>query len=111
MFRLLAITILSFIAILPFLVLFNRILDVGNDLAGYLSFLFAWIITPLFLLKYWKGKPDIMVMPVKPGDRIMRSYIKKSRLGIERFIVGLNAGKSEAYVKFQYKFEHTTEHI
>jgi len=109
--RLLAITLLSFIAILPFLVLFNRILDVGNNLAGYLSFFFAWIVTPIVLLNCWREKPDIMVIPVKENDPIMSSYVRKSRENIERFVKGLSAGKSEAYVKFPYKFEHTTEHI
>lgn len=111
MFRLLVITLLSFIAIVPFLVLFNRILDVGNDLAGYLSFFFAWIVTPIFLLNIWKVPPDIMVIPVEPDDPIMKPQIEKSRKNLERFYAGLNTGKLEAYVKFPYAFEWGIENI
>ena len=56
MFRIFVIALVSLCALVPFLVLFNRVLSIGNDLAGYVSIFLAWVVTPIVLLTIWKSK-------------------------------------------------------
>ncbi len=109
--RLLAITLLSFCSVVPFLVIFHRFLELDDDIAGYLSFACAWVILPAILLKVWRSKPDLETLPFEPDDPILLEQMAISKSNIKRFINGLNAGKLEAFVKFQIHCEHHAEHI
>jgi len=111
MFRILLITLVSFCSVVPFLVLFHRVLDVGNDLAGYISFFLAWVVTPFFLLSIWKDKVDPAVIPINQEDPIIIDQIKNSQSELHRFTEGLSEGKFEAYIKFSYKFGEEIEHV
>ena len=59
MFRLFLIAVFSFISVVPFLVLFYGVLSLENDLAVYISFFLAWVVTPVILLRIWKTKSDL----------------------------------------------------
>lgn len=56
MIRIILIVLISFASLVPYLVIFNRWLNVGNDLAGWISMILGWVITPVLLLHFWKGK-------------------------------------------------------
>ncbi|MEL7313130.1 MAG: DUF2314 domain-containing protein [Pseudomonadota bacterium] len=111
MLRLLIIAGISLASVVPYLAIFNRWLDIGNDLAGYVSLPLAWIVTPYVLLKVWPGKPDPNVIPVDPDDPIMSAAVARARSQIERFQNGLQAGRKEAFIKFPYQFGDHTEHV
>ena len=64
MIRIILITLISFSSVVPYLVVFNRWLDIGNDLVGYVSIFLAWIITQLLLLELWRGKSNVGVISV-----------------------------------------------
>jgi uncharacterized protein YegJ (DUF2314 family) len=97
--------------VVPFLALFHRYLGLEDDMAGYLSFFFAWILLPVILLRIWKGKPDIEVLPVDVDDPIMTEMIEKSKAEIGRFLKGLEEGKLEALIKFPLTVDDRTEHV
>jgi len=111
MFRLLTITIISFISIVPFLAFFHRFLELNDNIAGYFSFALAWILTPFVLLRIWRAKPGLETLPVDPDDPIMQEYIAISRNHLPRFINELAAGKLETYIKFPHSFGDEIEHV
>jgi len=111
MLRIITIVLISFASLVPYLVIFNRWLDVGNDLAGWISVALGWIVTPILLLHFWKVKPSPEVMPVDINDPIIQELIERSRSELNRFLVGLEEGKKEAHVKFPYKFGDEIEHV
>ncbi len=106
-----ALSLVSLGSLIPFLMIFNRWLNVGNDLAGWLAMFFAWIVTPVLLLHFWKVKPDPAVIPVHPDDPIIQECMQRSRLELARFLAGLAEGQKEAYIKFPYQFNGETEHV
>jgi len=111
MIRLFIVILISFCSVVPFLALFHRFLELDDDIAGYLSFFFAWLVTPYILLKLWKEKPGIEVLPVDTGDPLMQEQIKIAKEQFHRFIEGLSEGRLEAFVKFPYEFEGDIEHV
>jgi len=111
MIRILSIVLISFASLVPFLVIFNRWLDVGNDLAGWISMGLGWVVTPIILLHFWKVKPSPEVIPIDIDDPVIQELIDRSRSELNRFIEGLEEGKKEAYVKFPYDFNGDTEHV
>ncbi len=111
MFRILTISLLSFICVVPFLALFHRFMGLDDGIAGYLSFFFAWLVLPIFLFRVWKEKIDPMVIPIDPEDPIMASHIDLAVRNIDKLYLALDEGKLEAFVKFPYNFDRTGEHI
>jgi uncharacterized protein YegJ (DUF2314 family) len=91
--------------------IFNRWLEVGNGLAGWISMILGWIVTPILLLQLWKVKPSPEVIPVNIDDPIIQELIDRSRSEINRFLSGLEEGKKEAYIKFPFEFSGETEHV
>ncbi|TCK02586.1 DUF2314 domain-containing protein [Marinobacterium mangrovicola] len=111
MFRLLAITFISFCSVVPFLMVFHRFLELDDDVAGYISFFLAWIITPAILLRIWKVPPYFEALPVDIDDPIMQEQINRAKNEFGIFISGLKDGKLESFIKFPYEIEGNTEHI
>lgn len=111
MIRIISIALISFASLVPYLVIFNKWLDVGNDLAGWISMVLGWIFTPILLLNLWKVKPNPEAIPVDINDPIIQELIARSRSELDRFLEGLEEGRKEAYVKFPYEFGGETEHV
>lgn len=111
MLRIITITLLSFAALVPFLVIFHRLAGLEDDVAGYLSMFFAWFMTPLILLRVWRPKPGIEALPVDPDDPIMQEHVQTAQAQLDRFRRGLREGKLEAFVRFAHEFDGVTEHV
>jgi uncharacterized protein YegJ (DUF2314 family) len=111
MIRIISIVLISFASLVPYLMIFNRWLEVGNGLAGWISMILGWIVTPILLLQLWKVKPSPEVIPVNIDDPIIQELIDRSRSEINRFLSGLEEGKKEAYIKFPFEFSGETEHV
>lgn len=111
MIRLIITAIISTFMIFPLMILFDSFMGIDNSIAGGLALFFGYIVTPIIILRIWKGKPDIDALPVDINDPIMVEQITIAKKNVERFINGLNDGKLEAFVKFPLDVEGSIEHV
>lgn len=111
MLRIIIISLVSMCSLFPFMMITTQYFGLNDDYGGVASIILGWIVLPLVLLKSWKVKPDLYVLPIDVDDPIMLEHIAMAKSKLERFFAGLNEGKAEAYIKFPYEFDDEIEHV
>jgi len=109
--RLLAIALISLLALVPALAFTHRFLGLGSDLSGIISMVFAFLVTPALLLRYWRHKPGFEALPVDRDDPVMRGQVARAKRELGRFLDGLNQNRMEAFIKFPLAVDGGTEHV
>lgn len=109
--RLIIVAIISLFSLFPFLMFTTEVCGLSDNVGAILSVILGWIVLPSLLLGFWKERPDPSVIPVDIDDPIIQELTDRSRAEINRFVVALDEGKKEAYIKFHYKFGGETEHV
>lgn len=111
MFRIFLIAIISLFSLFPFLVITTQLFGLNDSAGGVVSIILGWVILPTILLKLWESMPNLDALPINIDDPVMTEYIALAKAGFSRFIVGLNEGRLEAYVKFSHEFGGEIEHV
>lgn len=109
--RLLVIALVSLLMLVPFLAFTHRFLGWDDDVAGIVSMVLAFVLTPMLLLRLWREKPGFEALPVDPHDPVMLEQVARARRELPRFLEGLGENRLEAYIKFPLVVNGGTEHV
>jgi len=109
--RLLAIALISLLALVPALAVTHRFMGLGSDVSGVISMIFAFLVTPALLLRIWRDKPGFDALPVDRDDPVMLEQVARAKRELGRFLEGLNQNRMEAFIKFPLAVHGDTEHV